>query len=45
MAQDELTRMWKDGFCNMWTIPAFPLRKRKKEIFLRGDLGVHGSLY
>jgi len=30
MTQDELSRMWKDGCWNIWTIPAFPLRKRKE---------------
>lgn len=33
MTQDELTRMWKDGFWNMWTIPTFPLRKMKERGF------------
>jgi hypothetical protein len=30
MTQYELTRMWKDGFWNIWTIPKFPFRKRKE---------------
>jgi hypothetical protein len=30
VAQYELTRMWKDGLWNIWTIPAFTFRKRKE---------------